>query len=159
SDLTSRRTGLQLGLAAVTEANTGDIAVKLKPKHEHSSEEVIADLRVKIKQQEPELDTEFPQLLQDMIGDLTSAPEPVVIKLFSHFFFSSKRQHTSSYGDWSSDVCSSDLGVSANASKTKPAKLLAVLKPAKSICVLPWRLSDLVSQSGGRRRCLQPLMS
>ena len=80
---TSRRTGLQLGLAAVTEANTGDIAVKLKPKHEHSSEEVIADLRVKIKQQEPELDTEFPQLLQDMIGDLTSAPEPVVIKLFS----------------------------------------------------------------------------
>src|SRR5215472_17535564 len=80
---TSRRTGLQLGLAAVTEANTGDISVKLKPKHEQSSEEVIADLRVKIKQQEPELDTEFPQLLQDMIGDLTSAPEPVVIKLFS----------------------------------------------------------------------------
>ena len=29
---TSRRTGLQLGLAAVTEANTGDIAVKLKDK-------------------------------------------------------------------------------------------------------------------------------
>ena len=28
---TSRRTGLQLGLAAVTEANTGDITVKLKP--------------------------------------------------------------------------------------------------------------------------------
>ena len=27
---TSRRTGLQLGLAAVTEANRGDIAVKLK---------------------------------------------------------------------------------------------------------------------------------
>src|SRR5438105_2225847 len=80
---TSRRTGLQLGLAAVTEANTGDISVRLKPKHEHSSEEVIADLRVKIKQAEPELDTEFPQLLQDMIGDLTSAPEPAVIKLFS----------------------------------------------------------------------------
>ena len=29
---TSRRTGLQLGLAAVTEANTGDISVKLKAK-------------------------------------------------------------------------------------------------------------------------------
>ena len=29
------------------------------------------------------LDVEFPQLLQDMIGDLTSAPEPVVIKLFA----------------------------------------------------------------------------
>src|SRR5215472_4676448 len=80
---TSRRTGMQLGLAAVTEANTGDISVKLKPDHTRSSEQVIADLRVKIKQAEPELDTEFPQLLQDMIGDLTSAPEPVVIKLFS----------------------------------------------------------------------------
>src|SRR5437867_7805303 len=31
----------------------------------------------------------------------------VVIKLF--FFFSSRRRHTRSYGDWSSDVCSSDL--------------------------------------------------
>ena len=29
---TSRRTGLQLGLAAVTEANTGDFSVKLKPR-------------------------------------------------------------------------------------------------------------------------------
>src|SRR5437867_3981873 len=27
----------------------------------------------------------------------------------SYFFFSSRRRHTSSYGDWSSDVCSSDL--------------------------------------------------
>src|SRR6266705_1296394 len=26
-----------------------------------------------------------------------------------NFFFSSRRRHTSSYGDWSSDVCSSDL--------------------------------------------------
>src|SRR5207248_5617291 len=25
------------------------------------------------------------------------------------FFFSSRRQHTTSYGDWSSDVCSSEL--------------------------------------------------
>src|SRR5207248_7285524 len=25
------------------------------------------------------------------------------------FFFSSRRRHTMSYGDWSSDVCSSDL--------------------------------------------------
>src|SRR5205085_11329458 len=67
---TSRRTGLQLGLAAVTEANTGDISVRLKPKHEHSSEEVIADLRVKIKRADPELDPEFPQPLQDLIGHL-----------------------------------------------------------------------------------------
>src|SRR5437867_4893914 len=29
--------------------------------------------------------------------------------LFYFFFFSSRRRHTRSYGDWSSDVCSSDL--------------------------------------------------
>src|SRR5207248_4437638 len=28
---------------------------------------------------------------------------------FYCFFFSSRRRHTRSYGDWSSDVCSSDL--------------------------------------------------
>src|SRR6266705_4978382 len=28
------------------------------------------------------------------------------------FFFSSRRRHTRSYGDWSSDVCSSDLPMS-----------------------------------------------
>ncbi len=80
---TSRRTGLQLGLAQVTEANTGDISVKLKRDRKRTGEEVIADVRAKVKKAEPVLDVEFPQLLQDMIGDLTSAPEPVVIKLFS----------------------------------------------------------------------------
>src|SRR6266516_6824324 len=29
--------------------------------------------------------------------------------MFFFFFFSSRRRHTRSYGDWSSDVCSSDL--------------------------------------------------
>ena len=80
---TSRRTGLQLGLAAVTEANTGDILVKLKDKRSRDIEDIIADVRSDIKQQEPALDVEFIQVLQDMIGDLTSAPEPIQIKLFS----------------------------------------------------------------------------
>ncbi len=80
---TSRRTGLQLGLAAVTEANTGDILVKLKAKRKRDIEDIISDVRADIKQQEPALDIEFVQVLQDMIGDLTSAPEPIQIKLFS----------------------------------------------------------------------------
>jgi len=80
---TSRRTGLQLGLAAVTEANTGDVLVKLRSKRDRDVEEVMADVRAKIKQQEPALDLDFIQVLQDMIGDLTSAPEPIQIKLFS----------------------------------------------------------------------------
>ena len=79
----SRRTGLQLGLAAVTEANTGDIAVKLKTKRNRSVDDVTAELRAKIKQEEPGIDVEFIQVLQDMIGDLSNAPEPVQIKLFS----------------------------------------------------------------------------
>ncbi|HET7441173.1 MAG TPA: efflux RND transporter permease subunit [Terriglobales bacterium] len=80
---TSRRTGMQLGLAAVTEANTGDISVKLKDKRSRSVEDVITEVREKITHQEPALDVEFIQTLQDMIGDLTSAPEPIQIKLFS----------------------------------------------------------------------------
>ena len=80
---TSRRTGLELGLAAVTEPNTGDIAVKLKDNRKRGVEEVITEVREKVNNAEPGLDTEFIQVLQDMIGDLTGAPEPVVVKLFS----------------------------------------------------------------------------
>jgi len=80
---TSRRTGLQLGLAAVTEANYGDILVKLRAKRDRDIEEIMAEVRARIKQEEPALDVEFTQVLQDMIGDLTSAPEPIQIKLFS----------------------------------------------------------------------------
>jgi multidrug efflux pump subunit AcrB len=80
---TSRRTGLQLGLAAVTEANTGDILVKLKAKRDRDIEEIMADVRAQIKKEEPSLDVDFIQVLQDMIGDLTSSPQPIEIKLFS----------------------------------------------------------------------------
>ena len=80
---TSRRTGLQLGLAAVTEANYGDILVKLKAKRDRGIDEIMTDLRAQIAQQEPAVEVEFTQVLQDMIGDLTSAPEPIQIKLFS----------------------------------------------------------------------------
>ncbi|HWY21008.1 MAG TPA: efflux RND transporter permease subunit [Candidatus Acidoferrum sp.] len=80
---TSRRTGLQLGLASVTEANTGDVLVKLRSKRDRDVEEIMAEVRAKIKQQEPALDVDFIQVLQDMIGDLTSAPQPIQIKLFS----------------------------------------------------------------------------
>jgi multidrug efflux pump subunit AcrB len=80
---TSRRTGLQMGLAAVTEANTGDFTVKLKAKRSRAIDDVIADVRAQVKSKEPELDVEFIQVLQDMIGDLSNAPEPIQIKMFS----------------------------------------------------------------------------
>ena len=80
---TARRTGLQLGLAAVTEANTGDISVELKDDRSRGVQEVIADVRARVAKDFPVLDTEFTQVLQDMIGDLTSSPDPIEVKLFS----------------------------------------------------------------------------
>jgi CzcA family heavy metal efflux pump len=82
--VTTRRTGLQLGLAAVTEANTGDISVRLKTKRSRPIDDIISEVRQQIKEQVPELDVEFTQVLEDMINDLSNSPEPVQIKLFSN---------------------------------------------------------------------------
>jgi len=79
---TSRRTGMELGLSAVTEANRGDFTVKLKRDRKRDIDEVMNDIRAEIEQTEPATRVEFVQVLQDMIGDLTSQPEPIVIKLF-----------------------------------------------------------------------------
>jgi CzcA family heavy metal efflux pump len=78
----SRRTGLELGLF-ITEPNKGDVAVKLKQGHARATEEVISDLRAEVEKSEPSLEIEFVGILPDMIGDLTSSPEPIEIKLFS----------------------------------------------------------------------------
>src|SRR5271167_123124 len=43
----------------------------------------MGDVRSEIKKTEPELDIELVQVLQDMINDLSNAPEPIQIKLFS----------------------------------------------------------------------------
>jgi CzcA family heavy metal efflux pump len=80
---TSRRTGLQLGLAAVTESNTGDFSVRLKRERDRPIDEIISEVREKVNKQYPQLDVEFLQVLQDMIGDLTSSPEPIEIKMFA----------------------------------------------------------------------------
>ena len=80
---TSRRTGLQLGLAAVTEANTGDFSVKLKRKREPRHRRSHLRRPRQGQREYPQLDVEFIQVLQDMIGDLTNSPEPIEIKLFS----------------------------------------------------------------------------
>src|SRR5882724_7456415 len=79
----SRRTGLQLGLS-ITEPNTGDFLVKLKPNRKHSTEDVAKDIREQIATEEPTMDrVETPGILSDLIGDLTSSPYPIEIKLFS----------------------------------------------------------------------------
>src|SRR5712692_5697003 len=80
---TSRRTGMELGLSAVTEANRGDFTVKLKRDRKRDIDEIMDGIRSEIEQTEPATKVAFVQVLQDMIGDLTSQPEPIVIKLFS----------------------------------------------------------------------------
>jgi multidrug efflux pump subunit AcrB len=78
----TRRTGSELGLFA-TQQNKGDILVRLKPRGaRRSADEIIDDLRDKLKAAAPQLDIEFVQLLQDMLGDLEGAPTPIEVKVF-----------------------------------------------------------------------------
>ncbi len=79
----SRRTGARLALA-IAEPNTGDFLVKLKPERRRSTSAVIDELREKIQAAEPALNTEFPGVLSDLIGDLTWSPDPIEIKIFSN---------------------------------------------------------------------------
>jgi len=79
----SRRTGTQLGFF-ITEPNRGDYVINLKPRGTRRPvEAVMDDLRARIQAVEPAVHTDFGQLLEDNIGDLTGgAPQPIDIKLF-----------------------------------------------------------------------------
>jgi multidrug efflux pump subunit AcrB len=78
----SRRTGLQLG-GGLTEANTGDFFVRLKPLPRRDIDGVMDDLRQKVAHEVPGLEIELAQLMEDLIGDLTAVPQPIEIKLYS----------------------------------------------------------------------------
>jgi CzcA family heavy metal efflux pump len=81
-DTYSRRTGTQLG-GGLTEANEGDFFVRLKSGTRPNIEIVMDDIRSQVEQQVPGLKIELAQLMEDVIGDLTSVPQPIEIKLFS----------------------------------------------------------------------------
>ncbi len=78
----SRRTGTQLG-PFLTEPNRGDFLIKLRRDHKRETEEIVAELRAKVKSIAPRIQWEFMGILRDLVGDLTSSPKPVEIKLFS----------------------------------------------------------------------------
>ncbi len=78
----SRRTGLQLG-GGLTEANTGDFFVRLKPLPRRDIETVMDEVRQKVERGVPGLEIELAQLMEDLIGDLTAVPQPIEIKLYS----------------------------------------------------------------------------
>jgi CzcA family heavy metal efflux pump len=78
----SRRTGVALGLE-LTEPNAGDFLVKLRPDSQRSTEDVMAELRVKIRHLEPKVDANLHGMLTDLVGDLVSSPAAIEIKAFS----------------------------------------------------------------------------
>lgn len=77
----SRRSGLQLG-GGLTEANEGDMFIKLKAHPRREIEAVMSDLRQRVATQVPGLEVETAQLMEDLIGDLISNPQPIEVKLF-----------------------------------------------------------------------------
>ncbi|HEX7339606.1 MAG TPA: efflux RND transporter permease subunit [Rhodanobacteraceae bacterium] len=81
-DTWSRRTGLQLG-GGLTEADRGDIFVRLKNGPRPSTTHIMEHIRGEIVAKVPGLDVDVSQLLEDMIGDLTAVPQPIEVKLFS----------------------------------------------------------------------------
>ena len=83
-EITSRRTGPADWVSPPSPRPTPATSrVRLKPNRDRDIEEVMEDVRERIRKSEPALDIEFTQVLQDMIGDLSNSPEPIQIKLFS----------------------------------------------------------------------------
>ncbi len=77
----SRREGTQLGFF-ITEPNNGDFLIRLKKDRSRTVFQIMDDLRRKIEASEPALRIDFGQAMQDLIGDLTNSPRPIVIKIF-----------------------------------------------------------------------------
>lgn len=79
----SRRTGTQLGFF-ITEPNRGDYVINLKPRGQRRPvDQVIGELRDRIARVEPAVTTDFGQLLEDDIGDMTGGtPQPIDIRIF-----------------------------------------------------------------------------
>ncbi len=77
----SRRTGAELGYN-LREPNSGDFAVMLTTGPRPPIDTIMANVRKRIQSEVPGVDLDFSQALQDLIGDLAGAPQPIQIKLF-----------------------------------------------------------------------------
>ena len=80
----TRRLGAELGPAAATLLNRGDIMVALVPPSDRkrSIEDVIADVRGRVESKYPEVRVEFVQVLTDVLNDLSGSPRPLEVKVF-----------------------------------------------------------------------------
>jgi len=77
----SRRTGAQLG-GALTEPNVGDFFIRLKRPPRRDIETIMNEVRDRVEAQVPGVTVETAQLIEDLIGDLTSVPQPIEVKLY-----------------------------------------------------------------------------
>lgn len=77
----SRRTGVRMAFKTVPQ-NFGDYSIQLKKDRKKSTEEVISDLRKNIEAKVSVLHISFGQRIADLLGDLTSTPQPIEIKIF-----------------------------------------------------------------------------
>src|SRR5437016_7151739 len=67
------------------------------------------------------------------------------------FFFSSRRRHTRLVSDWSSDVCSSDLGVKGLSPQVAATGIASLQVPCRSL--------DVVKKMNPDGRALQKVLS
>src|SRR5574342_617520 len=78
---------------------------------------------------------------------------PLVSPWSDRFFFSSRRRHTSSGGDWSSDVCSSDLVLAPLSAAAPPLVERPIPRSGERIPVIglgTWQTFDVGGDAGGR---------
>ncbi len=78
----SRRLGTGLG-GDLGQSYHGDYFVRLKDSHARSTPAVMEAVRKEAEDKVPGVELELAQLMEDLIGDLTSVPEPLEIKLYS----------------------------------------------------------------------------
>ena len=82
-DTFTRRTGTEMGPAAATAQNRGDIMVRLVPRDRRPSvDDVIDEVRQRLAAEVPEARVEFVQVLQDVLDDLAGNPRPVEVRFF-----------------------------------------------------------------------------
>ena len=80
----ARRTGLELGPAAATAENGGDVMVRLiaRRRRDRSSDEIQDEIRTRLASEIPEMRIELIAVLEDVLNDLSDAPHPIEIKVF-----------------------------------------------------------------------------
>jgi len=77
----SREIGTQNGFF-ITEPNTGDYTIQLKKKRDLTTDEVSDEIRKRVEARLPALQVDFGQIIEDMLGDLISAKQPIEVKVF-----------------------------------------------------------------------------